>query len=127
VSTTEKVSAVMSHTTVSISPTTTLRDVANILVREEIGAVVVREGEAEAVGMVSERDLVGAIAEDSDLDSDRASDVMAYDVQKVGPDDDVATAARQMLDGNIRHLPVLDGAKVVGILSIRDVLAHVLN
>ena len=126
-STTEKVSAVMSHTTVSIAPSTTLREVADILAREEIGAVVVREGDAEAVGMLSERDLITAIAEDSDLQSDRAADVMAFDVQTISPDDDVATAAQQMLDGNIRHLPVLDGTKVVGILSIRDVLAHVLS
>lgn len=126
-SATEKVNGLMAKTTVSIAPSTTLREVAQILVREEIGAVVVREGDAEAVGMVSERDLVEAIAEAADLDGDRATDVMAYDVLTISSDANVADAARLMLEGNIRHLPVLDGAHVVGVLSIRDVLAHALS
>lgn len=122
-----KVSSVMKHTTVSITPDTTLKDVADILVREEIGCLVVRGTDAPA-GVVSERDLVRAISDTADMEVDRASDVMAYEVLGVDPDDTLEDAARLMLDGGIRHLPVLkDGHTVVGMISIRDVLAKVLD
>lgn len=116
----------MRRTTVSVQPDTTLRELAEILVREEIGCVVVR-GADEPAGLVSERDLVRAIADDADLDGDRASDVMAYEIVSLAPDQPLAEAARTMLDGGIRHLPVLDGHTVVGIVSMRDVLEHLLD
>ena len=122
----EQVASVMRRTTVSVQPDTTLRELAEILVREEIGCVVVR-GADEPAGLVSERDLVRAIADDADLDGDRASDVMAYEIVSLAPDQPLAEAARTMLDGGIRHLPVLDGHTVVGIVSMRDVLAHLLD
>jgi CBS domain-containing protein len=122
----EKVSSVMQHTTVTIQPSTTLREVADILVREEIGCAVV-EGTGKVAGVVSERDLVRAVADDVDLDAERASDYMAFDVVAVDPHDDIAETARAMLDGGIRHLPVVDEGKVVGIISIRDVLAHLMD
>jgi CBS domain-containing protein len=126
VSENDRVSAVMKRTTVSVMPDTTLRELAEILVREEIGCVVVR-GEDEPAGLVSERDLVRAIAEDADLDGDRASDVMAYDIVSLTPDQHLSDAARTMLDGGIRHLPVLADHAVVGIVSMRDVLEHLLD
>lgn len=116
------VSSVMKRTTVSVVPSTTLREVAEILVREDIGAVVVK-GESGPAGVVTERDLVRAVEEDLDLQADRASDSMAVDLEVVAPDDDLAAAARLMVDGGIRHLPVVDGDEVVGMISIRDVLA----
>lgn len=122
----EQVASVMRRTTVSVQPDTTLRELAEILVREEIGCVVVR-GADEPAGLVSERDLVRAIADDADLDGDRASDVMAYEIVSLAPDQPLAEAARTMLDGGIRHLPVLDGHTVVGIVSMRDVLEHLLD
>lgn len=120
------ISSVMKRTTVSISPSTTIAEAAQILGREEVGALVVSGAEGPA-GILSERDVVRAVADDADLAEERASDRMAYELVWAGPDDDVATAARTMLEGGIRHLPVLDGGKVVGILSVRDLLPHLLD
>ena len=108
--------------TVTVPPAATLRDAAVVMEREEVGAVVgVAEG--RAAGVLSERDIVRAVANGEDVDDVRADDVMAVDVVTIGLDATVTEAADVMEAGNIRHLPVTDGDKVVGMVSIRDVLA----
>lgn len=106
---------------VTVLPEATLREVAVVMDVEEVGAVVV-VAEARSVGVLSERDLVRAVAAGDDVDDVRAEDVMAMEVVTVAMDDTVADAANGMLDGAIRHLPVVDGEAVVGVVSIRDVL-----
>lgn len=116
------VSKVMAQTTVSVVPSTTLRDVAEIMVREEIGALVVL-GEGNPAGVITERDLVRSIDDEVDLKSERASDAMTYDVEAASPTDEISAAAARMVDGGIRHLPVVEDGQVVGMISIKDVLA----
>ena len=108
--------------TVTVPPAATLRDAAVVMEREEVGAVVVVV-EGRAAGVLSERDIVRAVANGEDVDDVRADDVMAVDVVTIGLDATVTEAADVMEAGNIRHLPVTDGDKVVGMVSIRDVLA----
>lgn len=108
--------------TVTVPPAATLRDAAVVMEREEVGAVVV-VAEGRAAGVLSERDIVRAVANGEDVDDVRADDVMAVDVVTIGLDATVTEAADVMEAGNIRHLPVTDGDKVVGMVSIRDVLA----
>ncbi|HSK26242.1 MAG TPA: CBS domain-containing protein [Jiangellales bacterium] len=100
----------------------TLRDAARALTEEEVGALLVVRREDRLIGLVSERDLVHAIAQDADLDEVVCGDVMALATISVAPDDTVAEAARLMSEARVRHLPVRDGERVVGMLSIRDVL-----
>ncbi|MCB1014284.1 MAG: CBS domain-containing protein [Acidimicrobiales bacterium] len=107
---------------VTIPPSATLRDAAVVMAREEVGVVVV-VSDGRAAGVLSERDVVRAVAEGDDVDDGRAGDVMAMELVTASVDDRVADAAEGMLAGNIRHLPVVDGDKVVGVVSIRDVLA----
>ena len=103
----------------------TLTRIAELMVEDSIGLVVVR-GEQPLVGVVSERDIVRAVAEGADLESDRAGDVMALETVSVPSDATIAEAARMMIEGGMRHLPVLKGDRVVGVVSIRDLLsAHV--
>lgn len=108
--------------TVTVPPAATLRDAAVVMEREEVGAVVVVV-EGRAAGVLSERDIVRAVANGEDVDDVRADDVMAVDVVTIGLDATVTEAADVMEAGNIRHLPVTDDDKVVGMVSIRDVLA----
>lgn len=107
---------------VTVPPEATLREAAVVMAREEIGAVVVVV-EGRVGGVLSERDVVQAVANGDEVDDDRAEDVMAMEVVTASVDDTVAEAAQKMLEGSIRHLPVVDGDKVAGVVSIRDVLA----
>lgn len=107
---------------VTVPPAATLREAAVVLDRDEVGAVVVVV-DGRTAGVLSERDIVRAVANGDDVDDVRAEDVMAIDVVTVSVDDTVAQAAEGMLTGNIRHLPVVDGETVAGVVSIRDLLA----
>ena len=118
---TAPVTTVMHRSTVSVRPDTTLRQVAETLAREEVGAVVVKGSDGLA-GIVSERDLVRALAEGLDPDSERAADVMTFDLLSVESIASIDEVARTMLEGGIRHLPVVDAGGPVGIVSIRDLL-----
>jgi CBS domain-containing protein len=100
----------------------TLRAAACALTEEEVGALLVVRREDRLIGLVSERDLVHAVAENADLDEVVCGDVMALSTISVSPDDTVLDAARLMSEARIRHLPVREGERVIGMLSIRDVL-----
>lgn len=122
ISTDSPIATVMRHTTVTVRLGSTLREVSETLTREEVGAVVVK-GSQPLAGIVSERDLVRAIADGADPDVDRAEDVMTFDVVSASPDDSVAEVARKMIEGGIRHMPVVQEGAPVGIVSIRDLVA----
>src|SRR4249919_3483334 len=102
-----------------------LVSVAESLAAGEIGTVVV-EGAGGPSGLISERDLVNAVAAGDDLATCQAADIMTTDLIRVGPDDTIASAAALMIEAGVRHLPVMDGHSVIGVVSIRDVLAAVL-
>lgn len=125
-STATPISTVMRRTTVTVRLGSTLREISETLTREEVGAVVVK-GAQPIAGIVSERDVVRAIAEGGDPDEDRAEDVMTYDVVSVSPDEAIADVARRMVDGGIRHLPVVEDDQPVGIVSIRDLMVSALD
>ena len=109
-------------------PDTTLRSLAELLEENNIGAVLVRATDGSVAGLISERDLVRALAEGADPDTDRVSDHMTYEVEFAPAATPAATLARTMLDDSIRHLPVEDDdGKVLGVLSIRDVLASLIS
>ncbi len=104
----------------------TLRGFAQLLEENGIGAVLVRSSDGGIAGLISERDLVRAIAEGADPDVDRVGDHMTFDVEFARSDTSSAELARVMIDDAIRHLPVADAdGKVIGVVSIRDVLAAV--
>ncbi len=117
----ERVDRLIARDPVQVWPDATLRDIAELLERDQIGAVLVRGGDG-ASGIVSERDLVRAVAEGADPDTERADDFMTYEIVSVDAATPVLQVARMMLEGEIRHLPVHDGEGLLGIVSIRDVL-----
>ena len=107
--------------TVSIEPTATLYDVATRLDREVVGALLVMPDD-DVSGVVSERDIVHAIAHGGALDDVWAADVMNDEPIRIDLDEPIWAAAERMLAEGVRHLPVVDGSEVVGVVSIRDVL-----
>lgn len=107
-----------------VSPTTTLQEVARLMAREHVGAVAVTEGEVLR-GIVSERDIVfRAVAEGLSADAATAEHVMTPDPVTVGIDDALSDALAAHLGDTFRHLPVMEGGRLAGLLSYRDIPAE---
>ncbi|WP_417320220.1 CBS domain-containing protein [Emcibacter sp.] len=106
---------------ISVSPRETLHETAKILRENKIGAVIVKEASGKMVGVISERDLVIAIAKHGgDILGSRVSEFMTEGVYTCSLEDDVKTVMEKMTSRRIRHLPVVDGDNIVGIISIGD-------
>jgi CBS domain-containing protein len=98
----------------------TFADVAKVMRTNGISSVVVMKG-AKLAGIVTERDIVNLVAAGGDPHSVKVAHGMTRrDLETVGPKMDLADAAEHMVARNIRHLPVVDRGRVVGIVSIRD-------
>ena len=129
---TKSVRALCQRPLIEVRPRDTLRAVARSLADASVGVAVVsrshRLGEAARVdGLISERDVIVALADGADPDEVRAEDVMADDLASASPDWSLHEAARHMLDHEIRHLPVTADGTVVGIVSMRDALRSELD
>jgi len=128
----EAVRTLVHRPAVDVLPETTLRGVAEVLNEEVIGLAIVRAPHPQgsgtrAAGLVSERDIVAALADGSDPDRTRAEDVMTGDLASARPDESIRDAAMRMIENDVRHLPVLDGDDVVGLISLRDVVQALLE
>ena len=99
----------------------TLRSVAETLTEESIGAAVVKGTHPPCI--VSERDLVEALAEGLDPERSDAADVMTADVAYAAPSETILAVGLRMLANEIRHLPLVEDGVVVGMVSARDVLS----
>lgn len=109
---------------VSLARTATVADAVALLAERRIGAVPVMEGDA-VVGIFSERDVVACLqAEAADALARRVEEVMTSPVQSVGSDEAVIAALSLMTQRRIRHLPVVDDGRVVGFVSIGDLVKY---
>ena len=104
-----------------VAPEATLREGAERMVSTEVGSVAV-EVDGALEGIFTERDLLRAVAEGADLDTEPISTWMTEYPDSFHPEMDVEEAAEWMLATGFRHLPVVDGGDVVGVISIKDVL-----
>ena len=116
----EPIRMLVTRPVVKVHREATLREAAETFTTESIGAAVVRD--TDPLGVLSERDIVRALAEGADPDQERAGEVMTEEVASVAPTEPLSRALRLMLDNEIRHLPVIEDGVVVGMLSARDVL-----
>jgi len=124
-----RVSEIMTNAAVTDASDDTLAEAARKMWHQQTGSLLVVDGE-DLVGIVTERDILRAAATGTKLDQARISEVMTKDLVTVNPGTSLREAAKVMADKWIRHLPVLDNGKLVGVLSQRDlagVLAGALN
>src|SRR5712691_5518587 len=115
----------MSQKLLAVEPGTTLDEAARRMTERGVGSVVVLESE-RLTGIFTERDLLRAVASGYRGHAS-VGDWMTRHPETIEPDDTVEQAAVIMIHGGFRHLPVLDGERVVGILSIRDLMGAVLQ
>jgi signal-transduction protein with cAMP-binding, CBS, and nucleotidyltransferase domain len=122
-----KVNEAATREAVIVPPQMCLRQVSGVMAAHDIGAVIVGTTK-RALGVLSERDIVTAIAAGADADQATAAGAMSADVVSVRPGDTLYDAAVDMLDLGIRHVPVLDEHGVVlGMVSVRDLLRPLLT
>lgn len=114
------VSDVMTQASITEVPTDTLRAAAERMWAQQTGSLLVME-DGRLVGIVTERDVLRAVARGMDPDATTIRDVMTADVLTARPDTPLRDVAREMAHRWIRHLPVMEGPKVVGVVSMRDV------
>jgi CBS domain-containing protein len=117
----DPVRVVMTTPVVSLDRDTTLRTAAMVMRDKAIGAVAVI-GRRGLIGIVSERDLVRSMADGLDPDLLGIGAVMSESLQPVDAGASLREAADMMIELGVRHLPVVVGDEVVGMLSIRDAL-----
>jgi CBS domain-containing protein len=122
---TDPVRLVMARRLVGVESDVSVREIARELYECEIGVVLV-DNPGGATGLVSERDVVAAVADGDDLDKRQALDIMTADLVTAAPDDTIAAVGELMRDAGVRHVPVAVHGTVVGVVSIRDVLAVLL-
>ena len=120
------VAAMLKHkgnSVITVAPATSAADIAGVMSAHRIGAVAVMEEDGRLGGLVSERDIVRALATDGAAALDfPARRIMTAEVVTATSRTTVAEAMRLMTDGRFRHLPILDGTRLVGIVSIGDVV-----
>ena len=104
------------------SPETSVAEAAVSMVKANIGSAVVMQGRFLA-GIITERDVLRSAASGEDLREARVADWMTPDPQSVSPDTSVEEAAEIMLKHGFRHLPVVEGRTVCGVVSLRDLFA----
>jgi CBS domain-containing protein len=107
---------------ITIRPEQTVRDALALLAKHNIGALIVVSAAGTPVGIVSERDIVREAARNEQVFGRAVSGVMTRDVITGVPEDDLASVANLMTEKRIRHLPVVTGGKLIGIISIGDVV-----
>ena len=116
-----QVADVMTQASVVESPTDSLRSAAEAMWRQQTGSLLVMDGDV-LLGIVTERDIMKAIARGWDPEQAAVSDVMTREVLTIGPESSLHEAARLMAARWIRHLPVVRDGDVVGVVSQRDLV-----
>lgn len=111
------------HKLLHLPPATTVRAAVRAMVERHVAAVLVCEGE-RLQGIFTERDLMVRVVDDGrDPEATVLAEVMTPDPISIGPDAPVTRAALLMDENHLRHLAVLDGDQVVGLVSMRDFVA----
>jgi len=122
------ISRIKGREVITVKPHNTLSEAIKKLVNNKIGAMPVCDFKGTLLGILSERDVVRWIHRgNTDITKTQVKDVMTYKVVIGDPEDDLENALKIMTEKGIRHLPVLVGTRVVGMLSLRDVIEEQLN
>jgi CBS domain-containing protein len=112
----------MSSVVLTVNPGHTLRDAATYMAERRVGAAVVIDPEQPGPGILTERDILMSIGSGQSPDTEKVADHLSADLTFASPDWSLERAAEAMVRGGFRHLVVVDGGEMVGILSMRDIV-----
>jgi CBS domain-containing protein len=112
----------MSQLVLTIGPAHTLRQAARMMSARRIGAAVVTDPEHAGIGILTERDILNSVAAGEDPDAELVAQHRTEDLTYASPDWTLEDAAVAMMRGGFRHLVVVEGNDVAGLLSMRDIV-----
>jgi CBS domain-containing protein len=112
----------MTKVVLSIGPAHTLREASRLMSTRKVGAAVVLDADHAGIGIVTERDILDSIGAGQDPDTELVANHRTADVVYAAPDWTLERAAAAMVSGSFRHLIVVEGAEVAGLLSMRDIV-----
>lgn len=111
----------MCNKTIYATPETNLNEVAKLMQTNDVGSIPICNNEKKILGLITDRDIiVRGVANNKDLNTTKAHEIMTTQVIRTSPDTDAGDAARTMSCNQIRRLPVIENDKLVGMLSIGD-------
>ncbi len=117
-----KVIDCMTTKPVSINSDASLEECAKAMAKNHVGALVIKDGH-ESKGVITEQDIVRkAVARGIDPATKKVIELMERKLITISPSDDLYDALIKMRDSNIRHLPVAEGSKMIGLLTLKDIL-----
>ena len=119
------IAEIMNKSVVTVDPTSSIGEAAEKMIDAGVGAVVVMEDMARIVGIVTERDLMRAVAQRARAAEARVRQWMTESVVTIEPDTEIKDAAKMMFERNFRHLPVVNkDGRLMGIASLRRLSQH---
>ena len=112
----------MTETVLTVGPGHTLQAAAAAMSRRNVGAAVVLDPEAPGPGVITERDILHSVAAGEDPSAELVANHQTAELTFASPDWSLEQAAATMVRGGFRHLVVVDGGELVGMLSMRDIV-----
>src|SRR3954466_5714597 len=112
----------MTDTVLTVGPSHTIREAAKAMASKKVGAAVVIDPEQPGPGILTERDVLESIAAGQSSDQERVGDHLSANLTFASPEWSLERAAEAMVKGGFRHLVVVDGGDLTGILSMRDIV-----
>jgi CBS domain-containing protein len=112
----------MSSVVLTVNPGHSLRDAANAMAERHVGAAVVIDPDQQGPGIITERDILLSVGSGENPDRERVADHLSAKLTFAAPDWSLEAAAEAMVRGGFRHLVVVDGGEMRGILSMRDIV-----
>jgi CBS domain-containing protein len=112
----------MTQVVLTIGPAHTLREASRMMAARRVGAAVVIDSEHAGIGILTERDVLNAIGKGLDPDTELVAAHRTDSIVLAAPDWTLEEAAAAMVSGGFRHLVVIDGTEVAGLLSMRDIV-----
>jgi CBS domain-containing protein len=112
----------MTRLVLTIGPAHTLREAARLMSARRVGAAVVTDDQQAGVGILTERDILDSLGAGQDPDAELAAGHRTVDVVFASPEWTLQQAAETMVRSGFRHLVVIEGGEVIGLLSMRDIV-----
>jgi CBS domain-containing protein len=108
----------------TIPPEASIRELLDALAERNVGAMVVSDDGETMIGIVSERDVVRKLRDVDNARDVTVASIMTTDVEVAGPDDSFGSLMLAMTEHRVRHIPVIDDGRVIGVLSIGDAVKY---